>query len=175
VANTSSESISEYSILPDGTLGSVGTVSVAGSNLKAITVDPSGRYVYVVNNGGTPLVRAYSIGTGGALTLIGSVASGGVSMGIAVEPTGHYVYVTNNTANTVSAFSIGSGGLLSAIGTAATGHQPSAITVDRTGSYVYVVNSTDQTVQGFNIGSGGVLTSFTSPSINGACGIATAY
>ena len=66
--------MSEYQIGTGGALAAIGTIA-AGSGPWYITVDASGRYVYVANfNDST--VSQYSLGTGGALTFIGTVATG---------------------------------------------------------------------------------------------------
>ena len=48
-----------------------------------MTLDPTGRYAYVVNyDGGS--VSEYALGTGGALSSIGSIATGSQPLSIAV-------------------------------------------------------------------------------------------
>jgi 6-phosphogluconolactonase (cycloisomerase 2 family) len=89
-----------------------------------VTVDPTGHYVYAAAyiDGA---VSALSIGADGALTLIGTVVTGGGSTSnsdcITVDPAGHYAYVANQTDGTISAFSIGTDGTLTLIGTVMTG------------------------------------------------------
>lgn len=104
LSNINGNTIFEYGIGADGTLGranpasvAAGTVSqyavgtagqltplvpstvLAGTGPGWIAFDPFRKYVYVVNIGnGTPpgIVSKYAIGTGGALTLIGTATAG---------------------------------------------------------------------------------------------------
>jgi len=81
--------VSQYTINPDGTLAAMTNPTIpAGITAQSVTVDTTGKYVYVANlNGsfsgfssGTGTVSQYSIGAGGELTAmsIPAVASGGV-------------------------------------------------------------------------------------------------
>jgi 6-phosphogluconolactonase (cycloisomerase 2 family) len=102
-------SVSAYSI--DGTTGAL--TPVAGSPFltgMAVTVDPTGRFVYVANFS----VSAYSIdGTTGALTPVAGspFPAGPYTESVTVDPTGQFVYVANqdwsgSNFGNVSAYSI---------------------------------------------------------------------
>jgi 6-phosphogluconolactonase (cycloisomerase 2 family) len=86
---TSISSVAQFTINPDGSLTSMSTPTVSvGGNPNGITLDPSGRYVYVTSftysfNGntgnfdfGNNIITRYSVGSGGALTALSSVAAG---------------------------------------------------------------------------------------------------
>jgi DNA-binding beta-propeller fold protein YncE len=75
-------------------------------------------------------VSEYAIGTGGVLSVIGTVATGNNPWFISIDPTGSDVYVVNFSDSTVSEFNIGAGGALGAIGTVPTGSGPNAVIAD---------------------------------------------
>ncbi|MGA7749574.1 MAG: beta-propeller fold lactonase family protein [Gallionella sp.] len=168
VVNYGDGTISEYTI-SGGVLSLTATLPapVSGNNNPAsITVDPSGSYVYVANyssGASTGTVSEYSIGTGGALTPIGSVTAGSNPISVTVSGSS-YVYVANYSSGastgTVSEYSIGTGGALITPTTVATGKNPSSVTVDPSGQYAYVANLGDGTVSQYTISSG-VLTANT--------------
>jgi len=119
-----------------------------------VTMDPSGKFAYVVNvctiqsPGCVPpgTVSAYTIDrTTGALTpVLGSpVTAGGNSESLAVNPSGKFAYVANDIG-TISAYSIDSntGALTPIPGSpfAATGITPVWVAVDPSGKFAYVAN-----------------------------------
>jgi 6-phosphogluconolactonase (cycloisomerase 2 family) len=73
-------------------------------------------------------VSEYTIGAGGALSAIGTIATGSGPWFLTIDPSGRYVYVANFNSSTVSQYTIGAGGALTAVGTVATGNGPNAIT-----------------------------------------------
>jgi 6-phosphogluconolactonase (cycloisomerase 2 family) len=111
-------------------------------------VDPSGRFAYVANAGGT--VSTYAIDTRdagisgafpGALTTPGSVAAGTNPVSVTVHPSGQFAYVVNNSG--VQRFTINAtSGALTAVGSAvAAGTTPVSISVDASGKFAYVANA----------------------------------
>jgi 6-phosphogluconolactonase (cycloisomerase 2 family) len=133
-------------------LGSIGSPAVT------LTVTAAPEYAYVADQNANT-VSEFTVGAGGALTLIGTVASGKEPNAVVVDPTGRYVYVANWTDGTLSEYVVGSDGTLTNIGTATAGSEPSSVTTDTTGQYVYVANLGSNTISQYAIGSGGVLTS----------------
>ncbi len=131
VANYSSATVSQYSIGANGVLTALPAGPVAaGSNPISVAVDPSGTHVYVANyssGASTGSVSEYSIGTGGALSLINTVATGKNPTSVTIDQSGQYAYVTNLGDGTVSQYTISSG-LLTADTTATVtvGGQPIA-------------------------------------------------
>ena len=166
VANFTDGTVSQYNIdATTGALSAMGSPTVTtGTGPRSVTVDPSGKYAYVANNGGN--VSQYSIDANGGLTAMSpaTVVSGSGSISVTVDPSGKYAYVANQQSLTVSQYSIGTNGALGLIGTAncAAGVHPTSVTVDPSGKYVYV-SSQDASSNGFvsqySIGTNGVLTS----------------
>jgi 6-phosphogluconolactonase (cycloisomerase 2 family) len=158
-ANYGGNSASQYTIAAagaaaPGTLTAIAPLAAvpAGTGAASVAVDPVGPYVYVANyTAGN--ISEYSIGAGGALTVVGNTPPvvppnpNPNPNSIVVDPTGRYVYVANSgtggpPGGTVSQFTIGVGGVLTPMtpATVATGSNPAGIAVDPTGSYVYVAN-----------------------------------
>jgi 6-phosphogluconolactonase len=65
-------------------------------------VDPTGKFVYIVNYADNK-VSVYSIGSTGSLTKRSTVATGNRPSSVGVDPTGRYIYVVNSIDGTVSA------------------------------------------------------------------------
>jgi 6-phosphogluconolactonase (cycloisomerase 2 family) len=84
VANTVSDTVSMYAINPGtGALTSLGRVN-AGWKPVAVTVDPGGKFAYVVDQGDYD-VSVYDINaSSGALTFTGLMATGATPVAIAI-------------------------------------------------------------------------------------------
>ncbi len=148
-----------------------GNCIAAGANPVAVALDPSGRFVYVANNGSND-VSAYRIGTGGVFTEIaGSPFAAGdypTSVAVVVGLTGRFLYVTNYYGNDISVYTIGADGALSPLtlsacagvtslhNCVAAGSNPRSITVFRSG-YVYVANFGGDNVSAYAIQTSGYL------------------
>lgn len=144
--------------------------ALAGTN--SVTVDPTGRFVYVTNGGVSNSISGYTIGTGGALTaMAGNPYLPGGSIGapssISIDPSGRFAYIANNATHNVTAFTIDtSTGALSEVAGSpfanGTGTGPSAVTIDPTGRFAYVANNGDASVSAYLIDpSSGVLSRVT--------------
>jgi 6-phosphogluconolactonase (cycloisomerase 2 family) len=103
-------------------------------------------------------VQAYTINAStGALTSVGTTATGPFPYYVACDPTGKFVYVTNASAvdaggNTVQTYTINqSTGALTSVGTVAAGVNPYGVACDPTGKFVYVTNYGSNTVQAYTI------------------------
>ena len=114
----------------------------------SIAMHPSGRFLYVANEGGSaPNVSMYSIdATTGNLTLIGLRGTGGRAESVAVDPTGAFAYVFNENypglTPSVAIFTINATtGALTSVGTITGDASPTSVTVDPAGKFAYVTNS----------------------------------
>lgn len=133
----------------------------------AINVLPSGSNVYVTayDASVTPTVGyviEFSVGTGGALTLLGNESAGVYPSAVAsyTDKSGAtYLYVTDSNNGNVHGYSVNSGALIEISGSPfPAGNQPSAIVVDPSYPFAYVANAQDGTVSAYSVGGNGVLT-----------------
>ena len=139
--------VSAYTINSStGALSAIaGSPFAAGKNPISVTVDPSGRFAYVANDGNS--VSAYTINssTGALRAVAGSpFAAGYTPVSVTVDPSGRFVYVANLGGSTVSAYTINSstGALRAVAGSPfATANGPTSVTVDPSGQFAYVVDT----------------------------------
>jgi 6-phosphogluconolactonase len=178
VANHSSNNISAYSIDGAGALSAIdanGAVSgyqatiAAGTYPISVTVHPSGKFAYVVNESSAD-ISVYSIdSTTGALSAIdangalgtqASIATGLTPYAVTIDPTGYFAYVANygnvtNPAGTISEYAINqTSGALTSIGTVTAGAGASSIAIDPTSKFAVVTNQVAENVMSFTITSG---------------------
>jgi len=171
-------SVSMYTInAATGALTSIGTIAAPcapppspGSCASfSVTVDPSGKFAYVANEGGfaPTSVSMYTINaTTGTLTSIGTIAAGGRAIYVTVDPSDKFAYVATQSdppgsAGDVSVYTINATtGVLTSIGTIAAGVSPSSIAIGPSGKFAYVANSGSNDVSMYTINATtGVLTS----------------
>ena len=147
-----------------GALTSIGTIAT-GTEPTSIAADPSGKFVYVVNeNMGAAAgnVSMYAINaTTGVLTSMGTIAAGADPVSVAVDPAGKFAYVANSYSNDVSMYTINATtGALKSTGTIATGKDPVSVAVDPAGKFAYVANYGSNDVSMYTISATtGALTS----------------
>lgn len=106
-ANALDNSISEFPINTDGSLGLVNILGEQYAAPVVLFIDKSGTYMYVANQGSSNLA-AYSIGSDGALTLLTNspFATGSAPSSIASDPGGKYLFVGNQTSPVIHSFSL---------------------------------------------------------------------
>jgi len=172
-------SISTYTInATTGALTSTGSINEMCPGLCAIApwsiaVDPSGKFVYVANEGGLipTSVSILAINTTtGALASIGTVAAGGRAVSVAVHPTDKSAYVTNSDSNAISMYTVdATTGALTSAGTIAAGTGPVSVAVDPMGKFAYVANSgsNDASMYTINTTTGGLTSIGTIPAGTG--------
>lgn len=176
VVNYNADTVSAYSITGttltpldmDAFTGGVQNTIATGNAPRAIAIDPSGKFAYVVNYLDNS-VSAYSIDAAGVLARIdsdGATTANETSIpakvgpvAIAIYPAGGYAYVANDDGN-VSAYNINptTGALtgldVDGVGNGsdntfiAAGPTPSSITIDPSGLHLYVTNA------GIGLGAG---------------------
>jgi len=170
-ANTDDSSISMFAvnqttgILTPTTPASVSTLipGEALSDPGFLTVDPTGRFLYVsALDSVDATVSMYTINqTTGLLTPTSpaTVLTDGNPFQVVVAPSGKFAYVVNNfagsgNANAVSQYTVNSAtGVLTEnlSSVVAAGNGPTGIAVDPTSRFAYVINRLDNTVSMFTI------------------------
>jgi 6-phosphogluconolactonase (cycloisomerase 2 family) len=171
---TTAGSISVYTVNSNATLTAAGSGATTGINPVALTLDPSGKFLLVVNQLSNN-VSVFSVSSGGSLSEVsGSPFATGVPpttvntalpvpSAVTVTPS-NYVYVANQGQDTVSAFSLDpSSGFLTPLAglPTAVGLAPSGVanTITSSGTRVlFVANQGDNNVSSFEINSDGTLT-----------------
>lgn len=154
LGNPGSGSLTAYAVAADtGALSPIdlngalaGAALTTGPNPTAVTVDPSGRFVYVTHANG---VQSYEIQltdgaqlAAGALINASAAGAGASPRAIAVDPAGRFAYVASEDSADVSAYRIDAqSGVLTRLGTAAAGARPRSVTVEPSGRFAYVTNA----------------------------------
>ena len=152
-----------------GALTSAGTINGNCPGLclpSSVVVDPSGKFAYLTTGsetfGSAGSVLMYTINaTTGALTPMGTIATGTDPVSVALDPAGKFAYVTNSNSNDVSMYTINATtGALTSTGTIATGADPVSVAVDPAGKFAYVTNCDSNDVSMYTIdATTGALTS----------------
>jgi 6-phosphogluconolactonase len=169
VANAEGGTISAYSINAQGQLETlaVSPISVPGSvELLETKIDPSGEYLYVVDESTSGGIYAFVIQSDGSLmTLNGGTPypAGNSPQSLVFDATGTFLYVLNAADNSISAFSLDqTTGVLSSLATypiVETSPNPKPLQLARAGNYIYVAENATNSVEVFAIAAGtGVLT-----------------
>jgi len=154
-------SVSIFSInATDGSL-SGGTTAGTGVQPSAVTTDPGGRFLYVVNRDSgafTSSIDIYAIdaSTGGLGSGIGTAATGGDPVAIGADPKGRFMYVANYNDSTAASYvRSDTTGLLSAPTPVSVAVSPVAVVVDPSARFTYVVSDGSSiSVFGINSTSG---------------------
>lgn len=166
--NGSDNSVSTYVV--DNTTGRLKYISksATGTAPDFVTVDPSGKYVYVANFSSND-VSQYTVGANGSLTPMttATVVAGTGPVSITIDPSGKYAYVVNQTSATVSQYSIGTTGALTPMtaATVAAGSAPRFVAVAPSGKYAYVANLNSDNVSQYSISATGALIPMTPATV----------
>jgi len=145
--------------------------STTSSSDQAAVFNAAGTILYIARSGTGGGVVPYTIGSGGALTLVtGSpFATGNGSASLVIDGTGDYLYVGNKVDGTISAFSIASTGVLTALSGSpyASGAGIASLGRDNSGDYILAANiggSPDVGMYSFDTTVAGKLDSVTTAS-----------
>ena len=178
VANQGSNDISAYAITQasgaltpidaNGAVPGVQTSIAAGTTPVSVTVHPSGKFAYVVNQGSND-ISAYSIdSTTGALSAIdangavpgtqatiSAMSTGAKPYAITIDPVGKYAYVANYGSGNIAFYTINqTTGALTYVTSYVARGGPSSIAIDPTGKFAVVTtNSTADTIVLYAIAS----------------------
>jgi 6-phosphogluconolactonase (cycloisomerase 2 family) len=140
--------VSMYAIdATTGVLTSIGKIA-AGMSPSSVAIDPSGKFIYVVNYDSNDISMYTMDATTGNLTSIGTLAA--VAGSIVIHPSGKFAYVTSSSG--VSIYTIDTtGGALTFAGTTGTGSSPGSITIHPSGKFAYGTNSSSNNISMYSI------------------------
>jgi 6-phosphogluconolactonase len=161
--------ISAYSINVTGQLSPLGAAPIAvpgSSQLLESKIDPSGMFLYAVDDTSPGGIYAFSItqSDGSLAALNGGLPypTGNAPQSLAFDVTGTYLYVLNLNDNSISAFTLDqTTGALTALATypiTGTNPNPQPRQMARAGNFLYVAEYATSAVEVFGIGANGVLT-----------------
>jgi 6-phosphogluconolactonase len=163
--NTGVGALVVYPIDANGQLGATGSLCTpianganpffpVGNNPVAVNVLANNGYVYAVNENDAT-ISAFTVGSSGALTAIGTFPVGVAPNAAASDPTNKFLYITDGAANQLIGFLIQANGTLIAMQTPfKTDILPTSVQVDPRGIYVYVSNYNANDVSAYTIDRG---------------------
>jgi 6-phosphogluconolactonase len=168
-SNAGSNNVSAFTI--DTITGALTAVAgspfaTGGSNYSPYTGislagTPDGKYLFA-GSPGSQDVTVFSIGSGGALTQVGSrVYVAGTMSSMKVSPNGRFLALAFPYASEVAVYSIASDGTLQAVTNSpfSVGASATGVDINCASNYVFVGLSGSSSVEVFNIDSTGALTS----------------
>lgn len=171
-----------FSIAFDGRLTLVNTVGTGplGATPSSFTIDPAGRYGFVVNQSTNDTISYAIDPVTGALTILGFLApTGGQGPSMVAADFGGRVFIANRASNDLSMFTVASAtGIMTFQRTLRMRQAPSALLridapapVTGTARFAYVTNGFNgpqgNSVSAFQIAANGALTPLGSPSSAG--------
>ena len=164
-----------YAVSAGGSLSPLSSGPVpTGINPTSIVADPTGHYVYVVDQGDNTISQ-FAISAGGALVALSpavvSIPAPSTSVwsySASIDPSGHYLYVVGVSAGSavIWQFSIGNGGALTPLSPSSvsvTAAITGPLAIDPAGQYAYLAG-VSQVFQ-FSISGNGSLAPLATPSI----------
>jgi 6-phosphogluconolactonase (cycloisomerase 2 family) len=167
--NALPSTLSQYTVGADGVLTPMTPATVAaGAGPRSITVDPTGKYVYLLNQHDATISQ-YTIAANGALTPMtpATVATGVTPTGITLDPSGKRLYAACFTSSAVYQYTIGANGALVPMtpATVAAGAGSWDIAIDPSGKYAYVANGTANTISQYSVSASGALAAMATTSV----------
>ena len=155
---TSANTYEVFSVGDDGDLSTNATITAAANaNPFSFTFDSQGRVV--ATEAGTSSVSTYSIGSGGALTLVGSVGDGQAAL-CWISTAQGYFFGSNAGSGNVSSFGETAGGVPTLLNATAAithpGTTDSAASPD--GAFLYVESGGSGALDAFAVNANGTLT-----------------
>jgi 6-phosphogluconolactonase (cycloisomerase 2 family) len=146
--------IRSYDIdLETGEMTPFGPTQETGTSPSAITLDPLGRFVFVVNYHSTNVYTFPIDPVTGELgpNIPGVTFFSRIPRDLAVDSNGRYLYITFEVTNEVQKFAIHDNGTLGFGPHYSTGVKPSSIVVHPTGRFAYVANTGSDTVTQYRV------------------------
>lgn len=158
VSNSTDGTITEFTVGPDGSLTTQGSLSGLKSP-QGLAADGT-IHVYAAEAGNNDIAELQiTAGPSGTLQLNGEAAAGASPAWIVVA--GSHVYATNMADNTISQYSAdGQTGLLTPLApaTVGTGAGPDGVAANSSNLYVFAANRGESTLTPYSIGVNGTLT-----------------
>jgi YVTN family beta-propeller protein len=158
VSNFHSNTISSYTISPlTGALTAIPGSPFTATSADFVTVDPSGKYVYVVDlSGSTISVFTMNPTTGTLAAIAGSpFAAGSVPNSMAITPSVvRAVYITNEGSKTVSVINASAN---TVVATVKVGPNPVDAALTPNGATAYITNAGEDTVSVINTATNSLL------------------
>jgi 6-phosphogluconolactonase len=134
-----------------------GSPITAGSDIQAIVIHPSKKFLYAVN-AGTGDVSLFTIASTGALTQVTPNTNAGIAPTLlAMDAAGGFLYVGNSGSNNISVFSINSSsGALTPVGTPVPiGMSATNMKLSPSGGVLYVTGAgSPGTIEAFSLSQG---------------------
>ncbi len=169
-----------------GVLTQSGLLKTNGYDDDAILFDSNSAYAYVGRYGltaGNSVIASYTVSTAGALTGVGTKASGDTPFSLAFDNTGGFLYSANRGSSSLSAYSIATGVLTElASSPYPSGTSVSAVARDSSGSYLIAAaagGTSDLTLYAFDVLTAGklaaVATSANGSGTAGSIAVATTH
>lgn len=170
-ANSDDNSVSMFTInqatgvLTPTTPPAISTLANVSTGLYssplAVTVDPSGKFAYAVNEDDATVSMFTINSTTGILTPTtpATVFTGPTPFSMTVDPSGKFAYVPNNLSGGLNTYGVSQYTIDSVTGVltqntppaVAAGNGPTSVAIDPTSKFAYVVNRMDNTVSMYTI------------------------
>jgi 6-phosphogluconolactonase (cycloisomerase 2 family) len=163
IANTNDNTVSSYTINSDGTLTAAGSATPTGQAPVSLAVDPTGKFLYVANQGdntisifsvsGTTLTSAGSPVNTLDINYPGSTGPSALAITGAASGSGNFLYVANQFTDTVSSFRYDpASGTLTRLSpfSVAAGTDPAALVLSPDSAFLYVANSGSNDISAFS-------------------------
>jgi 6-phosphogluconolactonase len=163
VANRDDNTISAYTVNPDGTLSASGNPTPTGTSPVALAVDSGEKFLFVANQGSLnpPVPSTISVFSiqGTTLTPLAGTSAGNGTVSLAVTPDAKFLYAANKVDGTVTEYSIDATGALTQQGVpvaacttpSAVCTAPSAVVTDPKGNFLYIANFGSNNIAAFTI------------------------
>jgi len=173
VANSASNSITAYTVNPDGTLAAAGSTQTGGTDPVSVAVDSAG-HLFVVNEGSANIsvftVSGTSLTQPPAMFSTVRGTTGTDPSAVAIAPNGKFLYVTDKVDGTVTEYNVDSSGNLSQPFPYLVGTAPSALIITNfsisgtpSSNFLYVANSGSSNVSAFSTCDNPSTTCLTNP------------
>jgi 6-phosphogluconolactonase (cycloisomerase 2 family) len=110
MADFDADGVRAFPIAADGSVGTeiTGSPFAAGTGPRGITLDPTGKFAYAINDGDSNVTAFAVDASTGALTFVGNTDTGVGPFALTVDSSGKFLYVTNQSDGNVSAYSVNS-------------------------------------------------------------------